>query len=49
MKKIGPKKGYFSRISINSENLTYCPTAPFVEFMFPNVAYEATVYGTECF
>ena len=44
MKKIGPKKGYFSRISINSENLPYCPMAQFVEFMFSNVTYKATVY-----
>ena len=25
---------------------TYCPTAQMAEFMFPNVAYKATVYRT---
>ena len=34
------------RISVVSEIFPYCPTAQIAEFMFPNVAYRATVYRT---
>ena len=46
MKKSHQKVVYSSRISDVSEIFPYCPTAQMAEFMFPNVAYRATVYRT---
>ena len=46
MKKPHQKVAYLSRISVVSEIFPYCPTAQMAEFMFPNVAYRATVYRT---
>ena len=40
MKKSPQKVAYLSRMSF------CCPTAQMAEFMFPNVAYRATVYRT---
>ena len=37
---------YLSRNSVVSEIFLYCPTAQMADFMFPNVAYRATVYRT---
>ena len=50
MKNLHQKVAYLSRNSVVSEisplmpNL--CPTAQMAEFMFPNVAYRATVHKT---
>ena len=46
LKKPHQKLAYFSRISFVSEILPYSQTAQMAEFMFPNVAYRATVYRT---
>ena len=46
MKKPHQKVAYLSRISVVSEISPYCPTARMAEFMFPNLAYRATVYRT---
>ena len=42
-----PKKMHTSAENPSFQKFfTYCPTAQMVEFMFPNVAYRATVYRT---
>ena len=50
MKKSPQKVAYLSRNSVVSEIFhllpTYCPTVQMAEFIFPNVAYRATVYRT---
>ena len=50
LKKPPQKVAYLSRNSVVTEIFhllpTYCPTAQMAEFMFPNVAYRATVYRT---
>ena len=49
MKKPPQKVAYLSRNSVFSEIfhlLPNSPTAQMAEFMFPNVAYRATVYRT---
>ena len=44
MKTPHQKVAYLSRISVVSGIFPHCPTAQMAEFMFPNVAYRATVY-----
>ena len=47
MKKPPPKVAYLkAEFPSFQKFFTYCPTAQMVEFMFPNVAYRATVYRT---
>ena len=40
------KVGQFSKISVISESFPFCQTIQTEEFMFSNVAYRSTVYGT---
>ena len=44
--KTPQKVAYLAEISSFQKFSFYCPTAQMAEFMFPNVAYRATVYRT---
>jgi hypothetical protein len=46
MKKTCKKLLTYAEIPSFQKFLLYCPTAKMAEFMFPNVAYRATVYKT---